>query len=76
MFLFSVKRFKHEPLARIYRATLSHALTLINGLLLLLLFPNLLNLTPALDSIGCLSKIQEICDSKTHKDHSLLLMCE
>jgi len=35
--LFSVMRFIPEPLARIYGATLSHALTLINGLLLLLL---------------------------------------
>ena len=33
--LFSVMRFIHELLARTYRATLSHALTLINGLLLI-----------------------------------------
>ena len=31
--LFSAMRFIHEPLARIYRATLSLALTLINGLI-------------------------------------------
>ena len=33
--LFSVVRFIHDPLARIYGRTFSHALTLINGLLLI-----------------------------------------
>ena len=37
MFFFSVMRFIHEPLARICEATPSHALTLTNRLLLLLL---------------------------------------
>ena len=33
LMLFSVMRFIHEPLTRIYRVTLSHALTLINELI-------------------------------------------